>query len=376
MSDVQDWHDTDALHAEQGKGDPFAAAVRATRMPMIVTDPRRDDNPIVFANAAFLALTGYAHDEVIGRNCRLLQGRDTDPASVAAIRAAVEGRHDISIDLLNYRKDGTPFWNALYLSPVTTAAGELQFFFASQMDITDRVEVQLFLTEQREVLEREVARRTKDLQDALTAKTLLIHEVDHRVKNNLQMISSLLAMQSRGVKDPLASDILKGALQRVEAIGTVHRRLYQSNDVSRFDLSDFARDIFVETVKGSGRSDVALALDLEPVTVPSQQASPIALLLNELVINALKHAFPHGRGGTLSVSIRVRDERLAVVMGDNGVGMPAGQPEPATGFGSRLVRSMVRQLRGSVSWRDGNPGTVVSLSFPLSSIETVETDDE
>ena len=128
------------------------------------------------------------------------------------------------------------------------------------MDITDRVEVQLFLTEQREVLEREVARRTKDLQDALTAKTLLIHEVDHRVKNNLQMISSLLAMQSRGVKDPLASDILKGALQRVEAIGTVHRRLYQSNDVSRFDLSDFARDIFVETVKGSGRSDVALAL--------------------------------------------------------------------------------------------------------------------
>ena len=376
MSDVQDWHDTDALHAEQGKGDPFAAAVRATRMPMIVTDPRRDDNPIVFANAAFLALTGYAHDEVIGRNCRLLQGRDTDPASVAAIRAAVEGRHDISVDLLNYRKDGTPFWNALYLSPVTTAAGELQFFFASQMDITDRVEVQLFLTEQREVLEREVARRTKDLQDALTAKTLLIHEVDHRVKNNLQMISSLLAMQSRGVKDPLASDILKGALQRVEAIGTVHRRLYQSNDVSRFDLSDFARDIFVETGKGSGRSDVALALDLETVTVPSQQASPIALLLNELVINALKHAFPHGRGGTLSVSIRVRDERLAVVMGDNGVGLPPAQPEPATGFGSRLVRSMVRQLRGSVSWRDGNPGTVVSLSFPLSSIETVETDDE
>ncbi len=105
---------------------------------------------------------------------------------------------------------------------------ELQFFFASQMDITDRVEVQLFLTSQRELLEREVARRTKDLQDALAAKTMLIHEVDHRVKNNLQMIGSLLAMQSRGVKDPVASDILKGALQRVEAIGTVHRQLYQT----------------------------------------------------------------------------------------------------------------------------------------------------
>lgn len=376
MNDVQDWHDTDAIRAEQGQGDPFAAAVRATRMPMIVTDPRRHDNPIVFANAAFLALTGYNHDEVIGRNCRFLQGRDTDRGSVAAIRAAVEARNDISIDILNYRKDGTPFWNALYLSPVTTASGELQFYFASQMDITDRVEVQMFLTEQRENLEREVARRTKDLQEALSAKTLLVHEVDHRVKNNLQMISSLLAMQSRGVKDPVASDILKGALQRVESIGTVHRRLYQSNDVSRFDLSDFARDIFAETVKGAGRSDVVLSLDLEPVTVPSQQASPIALMLNELVINALKHAFPEGRGGTLSVSIHVRDNRLAIVMADDGVGMPVGQPEPAAGFGSRLVKSMVRQLRGAVDWRAGNPGTIVSLSFPMSSIETVETNDE
>ena len=376
MSDVQDWHNTDALHAEQGQGDPFAAAVRATRMPMIVTDPRRDDNPIVFANAAFLALTGYAQDEVIGRNCRFLQGRGTDPASVAAIRAAVEARHDISIDLLNYRKDGTPFWNALYLSPVTTAAGELQFYFASQMDITDRVEVQMFLTEQRENLEREVARRTKDLQEALAAKTLLIHEVDHRVKNNLQMISSLLAMQSRGVKDPQASDILKGALQRVEAIGTVHRRLYQSNDVSRFDLSDFARDIVAETVKGSGRSDVALDFDLETLTVPSQQASPIALMLNELVINALKHAFPDGRGGTLSVSMHARDGRMAIVIADNGAGMPVERPEPAAGFGSRLVKSMVRQLQGSVSWRVGNPGTVVSLSFPTSSIEAAGTNDE
>ena len=156
----------------------------------------------------------------------------------------------------------------------------------------------------------------------------------------------------------------------------MHRRLYQSNDVSRFDLSDFVRDIFAETVKGSGRSDVALSLDLEPVTVPSQQASPIALMLNELVINALKHAFPDARGGTLSVSIHVRDGRLAIVVADNGVGMPVGQPEPAGGFGSRLVKSMVRQLQGSASWRAGNPGTVVSLSFPMSSIETADTNDE
>ena len=72
------WHMTDDLHAEQGKGDPFAAAIRATRMSMIITDPRKPDNPIVFANDSFLRLTGYAREEVIGRNCRFLQGPDTD----------------------------------------------------------------------------------------------------------------------------------------------------------------------------------------------------------------------------------------------------------------------------------------------------------
>ena len=372
MTEAQDWHDTDRIHAEQGQGDPFAAAVRATRMAMIITDPRKADNPIVFANAAFLALTGYAHDEVLGRNCRFLQGRDTDPGSIGAIRAAIEAKHDVSVDILNYRKDGTPFWNALYLSPVTTAAGELQFFFASQMDITDRVEVQLYLTDQRELLEREVARRTKDLQEALAAKTMLVHEVDHRVKNNLQMISTLLAMQSRGVKDPIASDILKGALQRVESIGTVHRRLYQSDDISRFDFSDFVRDTTKETVKTSGRSDIALSFDLGRVLVPSHQASPITLMFNELVMNALKHAFPEGRGGTLSVAIQIVEGRLVIVIADDGIGVSLEHQTASTGFGSRLVRSVVRQMRGDVSWRPADPGTVVSVSFPLSAIETAE----
>ena len=376
MTDIQDFRATDRIHAEQGQGDPFAAAVRATRMAMIITDPRQASNPIVFANAAFLALTGYSQDEVLGRNCRFLQGRDTDPAAVEAIRDAVTARHDVSVDILNYRKDGTPFWNALYLSPVTTASGELQFFFASQMDITDRVEVQLYLTGQRELLEREVARRTRDLQDALAAKTMLVHEVDHRVKNNLQMISSLLAMQARGVKDPLASDILKGALQRVESIGMVHRRLYQSHDISRFDLSDFVRDIFWETVKASGRSDIALSFDLDPITVPSQQAAPIALMLNELLINALKHAFPEGRGGTLSVAIHLRDARMMIIIADDGIGIGPEHLTAPTGFGSRLVRSVMRQMRGDVSWRAANPGTVVNASFPLSSIETTEIIDE
>lgn len=123
--------------------DPFVAAVRATRMPMVVTNPRLPDNPLVFVNDAFCRLTGYRRDDIIGRNCRFLQGEDTDPATVAQIRAAVAAQRSIEIDIRNYRRDGTPFWNRLFLAPVPDADGRLAYFFASQLDVTaerDRVD--------------------------------------------------------------------------------------------------------------------------------------------------------------------------------------------------------------------------------------------
>lgn len=128
----------DRLQGESHRGDPFAAAVRATRMPMIVTDPHQFDNPIVFANTAFLALTGYERLEVVGRNCRFLQGPETDPDAVSRIREAVRAEAPITIDLLNYRRDGTTFRNALYMGPVHDDAGTLRYFFASQLDVSER----------------------------------------------------------------------------------------------------------------------------------------------------------------------------------------------------------------------------------------------
>lgn len=130
------------LENESTKGDPFAAAVRATRMPMIVTDPRQHDNPIVFANDAFLKLTGYTRLEVAGRNCRFLQGPGTDPAAVDRIRGAIRDEVDIKIDVLNYRKDGTTFHNALYVGPVRDEEGKVVYFFASQLDVSEHHRMQ------------------------------------------------------------------------------------------------------------------------------------------------------------------------------------------------------------------------------------------
>ena len=116
--------------------DPFVAAVHATRMPMIITNPRLPDNPVVFANDSFCRLTGYEREEIVGRNCRFLQGPDTDPATRQALHDAVRNVQPIETDIRNYRKDGEAFWNRLLMAPVFDVDGKLVYFFASQVDVT------------------------------------------------------------------------------------------------------------------------------------------------------------------------------------------------------------------------------------------------
>ena len=365
------WRITDRLNTEHGKGDPFAAAVRATRMSMIITDPRLPDNPITFANDAFLDMTGYSRDEVMGRNCRFLQGPDTELAEVARIRTAVEARLDISVDILNYRKDGSSFWNALYMSPVINEEGELLFFFASQLDVTDRKMNEFQISADKDRFERAVAERTKDLERsnqelaaALELRTTLLHEVDHRVKNNMQIIASLIGMQLRTIPDEAIRASLMTTLSRVEAMSTVHRRFYQSGDVSRFDISEFVRDLVSDLVVATGRRDIKADLDLESIDIPAEKAAPLALMVNEVVTNAIKHGFAEERGGTIRAMIRRDGTTCRITVVDDGRGMPAdGTRLPS--YGRKLVERLGRQLQAKAVWADASPGTRVDITLPI-----------
>ncbi len=269
MDQRDDWHLTDRIHYEHGGGDPFAAAVRATRMPMVTTDPAQPDNPIVFCNEAFQKLTGYTQDEALGRNCRFLQGPDTDRRSTDKIAEAISRGASIAVELLNYRKDGSTFWNALYLSPVRNDDGSIRFFFASQLDVTNHVAAKERAVAQTEEIENEVAKRTSQLEAALEAKTLLLHEVDHRVKNNLTMIGSLLRLQSRTIGDPAITAKLEAKMERIDALASVHRTLYQSDDVTKFDLGEFAVTLAQDVVGSSGRSNILPTTDLEAILIPA-----------------------------------------------------------------------------------------------------------
>jgi len=330
---------------------------------MVITDPRQTDNPIIFCNQAFQTLTGYDREEIIGRNCRFLQGPETDASQVKLLGDAIAAGSDIDIDLLNYRKDGTTFWNALYVSPVRNPEGEIQFFFASQMDVTERISAQDTIAEQKAEIEREVQARTAELKSALAAEKILLHEVDHRVKNNLTMIGSLIRLQARRIDIPQVTVKLEEMLERIDALAAVHKRLYQSDDITKFDLGAFVSNLVTDVIGASGRENIKLVEEIDKVEVPSTDATALGLVINEIVTNAIKHGYADGRAGVLTVITRVEDGEACILVQDDGPGMPAGAVEE--GLGRTLISRLSRQVRATASWEPANPGTRVTICFPL-----------
>jgi len=163
-----------------GGTDPFAAAVRATRMPMVISNPRLPDNPIIFVNDSFCRLTGYPRQDILGRNCRFLQGPETDRAAVARIADAVAQARPLEIDIRNHRRNGEPFWNRLLMAPVYDADGELAYFFASQVDVTLERERLEGLETANAALLAEVAGRGTLLRTIIEAAPGLIYAKDRQ----------------------------------------------------------------------------------------------------------------------------------------------------------------------------------------------------
>lgn len=345
----------------------FASAFSASGTPMVVTDPRRDGNPITWVNDAFLQLTGYDRAEVEGQTSRILQGEGTDVGAVERITLAITQGHPIEIELLTYRKDGTAFWNRMTIAPVRDAAGTVVYVFAAQADITEKHRLEAAMQDANADLERLVGERTAALQAALEQKTALLHEVDHRVKNNLQVISSLMLLKARRMPVGDARDALQGMAERVGALSTVHRMLYSADDVTFFNLRDFADDFLGDLVAGIDPNRTAVSAEFDEVAVSAAMAAPLALLMHELATNAIRHAFPEQREGRVSISARRHDNALRIRIEDDGIGLSAGTPNPA-GFGRSLVEMVVRQLRGVITWNE-EAGTQVHITVPLDGVK-------
>jgi PAS domain S-box-containing protein len=315
------------------KGDPPAAAavealpdrrelalvaVERTRMPMVVTDPRQPDNPIVLANGAFLDLTGYSSHEVLGRNCRILQGPDTDPADVESIRCGLAALSHVEVELLNYRKDGSSFWNQLSISPVVNELGDLIYYFASQKDVTARRRV-----EQLEATER-----------------LLLMEVDHRAVNALALVKSFVRLSRASTIGEFSSSILG----RVDALARAHRLLAKSGWAG----ADLGQLLAGETPPDAKAHVLTSG---SPLQLPAPLVQPLALVFHELMSNAAKHGALARQDGRVMVSWAEQTGHLLLDWQEAGAGPMNSPAKP--GLGLRMIVGVVEQQLGgkaSTSW--------------------------
>jgi len=219
-----------------------------------------------------------------------------------------------------------------------------------------------------DALQAEIAQR-RNAEEAVRhsrEKEVLLQEIHHRVKNNLQIITSLLRMQSRAVQDPAFSEALRECQNRVASMALIHDKLYRARDLARVSFGEYVRDLTnnILTSYALPARSVRVRLDIDDLSLSLDYAVPCGLILNELMSNCLKHAFPVGHSGTVYIGFHAEgEEELCLVVRDDGVGVPADVDLGRTSsLGWRLIRALVEQLGGVVQCQTAG-GTSVEIRF-------------
>jgi PAS domain S-box-containing protein len=355
----------------------FFAAIEMTRMPIVLTDPNQPDNPIVFANRAFQDLTGYQQDEVLGRNCRFLQGALTDRVAVAELRQAIDEQRAVSVELLNYKRDGTPFWNACFIGPVFNENGRLLYFFASQLDVT------------RRRTSEKAFRQAQKMESIGQLTAGLAHDFN----NLLQVVSGNLELALSRTDDESLRRPLENASRAAERGSKLTKQLLAFARKTRLEAKPTnLNNLIVEfgdMLENSVGPQIEVQLNLRP-RVPSALVDPVHLemaVLNVL-INA-RDAMPKGGCVTIGTSkVHLNGnapahhlppgDYVALTISDEGEGMPPHVLERATepffttksqgkgtGLGLAMVHGFVQQSLGRLEINsERGKGTTIRMLFP------------
>ena len=229
--------------------------------------------------------------------------------------------------------------------------------------VRDRTEA---LARTNEALKEEIVQRLaaeKRLQASFDEKVTLLKEIHHRVKNNLQIITSLLNLQSRYIKDKPSLEVIRESQNRIKAMALVHEKLYRAEDISHISLSDYIRFLGTGLFQfyDARSRGIQFTLDIRDINVDIDAAIPLGLIMNELISNSLKYAFPEGRKGEIAISVKKEGHTLTVVYRDTGIGIPAELDWRDTqSLGLRLVNTLVDQLNGTVEL-DRSAGTAFTM---------------
>lgn len=209
-------------------------------------------------------------------------------------------------------------------------------------------------------------KKNKLLQKQNTEKEFLLKEIHHRVKNNLEIVSSLLSLQSAQIEDPNVLNAMEQSQQRVHSMGMIHQKLYLGENMATIEMKDYFRNLSEYIINSFGKDNhVIMALEMEKYELDVDMAIPIGLIVNELITNSLKYAFPDDRKGKIQLSLKGKEDLIILEVIDDGVGMQLSKEAVGTGFGTKLVALLVKQLDGKMEMQT-TEGTSVFIRFKAS----------
>jgi len=317
----------------------------------------KDANP---ASERLLGLSQADHQQrhVDSAVWQIIQpnGEPMPADAYASVRAQREQRSIVDVEMGVATPAGDITWLNVMATPMPVAGYGVVVVYS---DITQRM--QMDQTLRRRLAERET----------------MLKEIHHRVKNNLQVVVSLLRLQGRQIHDPQATDALRESLQRVEVMALVHELLYGTDNLTVIDAAAYVPRLSQQLahIYGTRSAQIAIQASVDDISLSLDQAVPCGLIIHELLSNSFKYAFPDGQRGTIGVSLTMaQPASVTLRVWDTGVGMATPAPgHSKRSLGMQLVHDLARQLRGSISI-DGSAGTAITITFPINIMRTSQRD--
>jgi PAS domain S-box-containing protein len=318
---------------------PFVVAAETTRMAMVFTDATKPDNPIIFANDSFLSLTGYDREEVLGKSFNFLMAHGADTEALTRIKAEFEGSSSSGAEVLYHRKDGGEFWTDVFISPVRDEGGDIVQYFASFVDLT------------------------KHKEDEAQSK-MLIDELNHRVKNTLSTVQSIVWQTLRTPSDPKV--IRESIESRLFALSRSHDLLTREKWESA-GLLDIVHDALEPFGVWGGRAD-RIAVKGENIRFPPKSALALGVAFNELATNAVKYGALSNAAGSILIewTMETTPAGQGLLLNWKEKDGPPVTPPAHKGFGSRVIeRGLAHELEGTIHLDYRPDGLVCTMDIPL-----------